>query len=254
MHLLLSKQTKYKQLNWDSDFFGFKVGRIHQVVVDIASLNETLHSIEAESERSFQLLYLSNPTEIADLSSISANFKLKFVDRKITYSKELTKVVEPTNLQINSYQKVFPEPQLMQLAIQSGIYSRFNIDENIKQQQFEALYEQWMMNSVLRKMAKEVLTYHTKELSMLPTIAGMVTIKEINEQHSEIGIIAVEKGFRGQGIGKQLMTASENWSFKNGYQNLQVVTQGANLPACKLYESCGYQIIKVEYCYHLWRK
>jgi hypothetical protein len=32
-----------------------------------------------------------------------------------------------------------------------------------------------------------------------------------------------------------------------------VVTQGANMAACRLYEACGYYVGTIEYFYHFWR-
>ncbi len=50
------------------------------------------------------------------------------------------------------------------------------------------------------------------------------------------------------------MTSAEKWFSNSGYKSIQVVTQGDNIPACKLYESCGYTIESVELFYHIWKK
>ena len=42
----------------------------------------------------------------------------------------------------------------MDLSVQSGAYSRFNIDTKIGKKKFEKLYHLWMINSTNRKIAK----------------------------------------------------------------------------------------------------
>ena len=65
---------------------------------------------------------------------------------------------------------------------------------------------------------------------------------------------AVDSIFRGKGIGRILFENAEKWAFENGYNEIQIVTQGDNKPACSLYESLGYKVDSMEYFYHIWRK
>ena len=110
------------------------------------------------------------------------------------------------------------------------------------------MYTLWMINSINRKIAKEVLVFTEGN-----DIAGFVTLGEKNNR-ADIGIIAVDLNFRGKGIGKTLMYSAEKWFSNLGYQSIQVVTQGDNSPACRLYESCGYKVDTVSYFYHIWKK
>ena len=105
-----------------------------------------------------------------------------------------------------------------------------------------------MINSINRKIAKEVLAFTENN-----ALAGFVTLGEKNNK-ADIGIIAVDHSFRGKGIGKTLMTSAEKWFSNLGYSSMQVVTQGDNYPACRLYESCGYLVEAVEFFYHIWKK
>ena len=138
--------------------------------------------------------------------------------------------------------------KLIDLSIQSGIYSRFNIDKKIGKEKFQQLYTLWMVNSINLKIAKDVLVY-----TEMKDLAGFVTLGEKNNQ-ADIGIISVDSTFRKKGIGKILMTSAEKKFSNLGYDSIQVVTQGDNIPACKLYESCGYQVDSLEFFYHIWKK
>ena len=110
------------------------------------------------------------------------------------------------------------------------------------------MYALWMINSLNRKIAKEVLVFSENN-----DLSGFVTLGEKNNR-ADIGIIAVDHISRGKGIGKILMTSAEKWFSDLGYESIQVVTQGDNYPACRLYESCGYEVDTVEFFYHIWRK
>ena len=64
--------------------------------------------------------------------------------------------------------------------------------------------------------------------------------------------IAVDENYRGKGLGAGLVRSANAWFLKQGYFVAQVVTQGRNLAACKLYENCGYSLEKIENYYHFW--
>jgi dTDP-4-amino-4,6-dideoxy-D-galactose acyltransferase len=146
-----------------------------------------------------------------------------------------------------SYSENYPNKKLIDLAIESGIYSRFNVDPKIGRKKFEELYTRWIIKSVSKEIADDVLVY-----KIGGEIAGFVTVGQKNGR-ADIGIIAVDKSYRGKGIGKTLMKTAENFYFDK-LKLIQVVTQGHNLPAIKLYEGCEFKIEKVEFLYHLWNE
>ena len=207
---------------------------------------EDLKSVEKTmDDYNFKLAYYSSAKEL-NIDKMES-LEIKLVDKKTTYVKNINSSLLSHPL-ISSYESVIPSPKLLDLAIQSGIYSRFNVDKRIGKEKFEEMYALWMINSLNRKFAKDVLVFNENN-----DLAGFVTLGEKNNR-ADIGIIAVDHIFRGKGIGKKLMTSAEKWSYDNGYKEIQIVTQGNNIPACKLYESLGYSVEKVEYFYHIWKK
>ena len=224
-------------LKWDSDFFNFKVAKIKNE----ALLNDD--SLIKLYNENVQLAYYSSTIKLAETSN--EYYNVGIVDEKITFLKEIEKfsLVSKTE----SYLAKYPNKQLINLAIESGIYSRFNVDPKIGRNKFKELYTQWIVKSVSKEIADDVLVYKTED-----EIAGFVTIGQKNGR-ADIGIIAVDKGYRGRSIGKTLMKTAENFYF-NKLKLIQVVTQRDNFPAIKLYTSCGYKLEKTEYFYHLWKK
>lgn len=67
-----------------------------------------------------------------------------------------------------------------------------------------------------------------------------------------IGLTGVDENYRGRGIGKKLITAAIEYFCKKSIKEIQVVTQGNNMAACKLYESCGFKVLDWIEFYHFW--
>lgn len=229
-------------LEWDTEFFGFRVGRISGPVIEDAQVE---HIQSLVQQRESKLTYLSSAVPLPESIHHIHGLDISLVDRKTTYVKKVDSGAY-SSWSIASLQAEDANETLLQLAIQSGVYSRFNVDQRISQERFEELYRRWMINSLNRTIAKDVLVVRVEQ-----DIAGFVTIGEKN-QRADIGIIAVDGVFRGQGLGRSLMKAAEHWAHQWGYDTIQVVTQGENIPACQLYESCGYQVDSIEFFYHIW--
>jgi dTDP-4-amino-4,6-dideoxy-D-galactose acyltransferase len=74
----------------------------------------------------------------------------------------------------------------------------------------------------------------------------------VRKSVGNIGLVGVDKNYRSQGIGKLLITASDNYFNKAGCKKIEVVTQGENRPACLLYEKNGFSVQSQFNFYHLW--
>ncbi|MEO7369065.1 MAG: GNAT family N-acetyltransferase [Gemmatimonadaceae bacterium] len=54
--------------------------------------------------------------------------------------------------------------------------------------------------------------------------------------------IRVTPAFRSSGVGSALLAAAETWATSRGAAELKVETQNINLPACRFYESHGFEL------------
>ena len=147
---------------------------------------------------------------------------------------------------IISYPIQEPTPELIELAIESGKYSRFRIDNGFSEGIYEKLYTQWITNSTLRLNADEVFVYQTGN-----KIKGMITLTE-KQQIGNIGLIAVAPDSQGLGIGKKLVNRIIHYYHSKGIENLDVVTQNANKNACDFYKKIGFKILNIKNVYHFW--
>ena len=226
------------RLQWDSDFFGLRIGRI-----DIVS-NERWQMLfqEASSlQMHYDLIYVFSEQELPTDSN-----KVRLIDTKTIYAKSIgSSVIIPAT--IERYQESVPNADLYRLALVSGVYSRFRLDDIMPAESYERMYRRWIERSVDGSMADLVLVHRTDT-----QIDGMITLKiEANVAH--IGLVAVDEEAQGKGIGTMLIKAVEAYLQTNTtVQHLKVATQWANKPACHLYEKNGFVVEEKTNIYHWW--
>ena len=230
------------KLDWDSDFFHFNVCRIEGLIEN----HEDARAIDCMMEAgNFKLAYYASSKEL--FLEPTHTLEIKLVDKKTKYIKEVGSTAKyyPS---ISSYEYDYPNGILLDLAVQSGIYSRFNIDKKIGQAKFEELYKLWVIKSVRKELAKEVFVHRLHN-----DITGFVTVSE-KDNRADFEMVAVESNHRKKGIGSMLFNHAEKWAYDHRYHHIQVVTQGDNIPACKFYENMGCAIETMQYFYHIWRR
>lgn len=232
---------KIELLEWDSDFFGIKTGRLFlskETGWDENELND------------WDLVYIFVEPADRNNNLLLQQKGIPLVDEKITYMMDVSTLKETKDSasHIHSYFSSANDEKVINIGIQSGIYSRFNIDPNFSKVKFKELYTIWMKKSISREIANKVVVYIIDENE----IAGVITLGEKNN-NADIGIIAVDNNFRGQNIGKALIQEAVNYSIRENYSSLQVITQKNNHAACKFYERCGFTEKDVINIYHYWK-
>ena len=226
------------RLQWDSDFFGLRIGR-----TDIAS-NEEWRMLQQEAislRKQYDLIYVFSEQELPTDTN-----GMRLVDTKTIYAKSIdSSTIMPAT--VEHYQESLPNADLYRLALVSGVYSRFRLDDSLPIDSYERMYRCWMERSVDGSMADVVLVHRTDD-----QIDGMITLK-IYDDIAHIGLVAVDKGAQGRGIGTMLVKAVEAYLQTNTtVRHLKVVTQWANKPACYLYEKNGFFVEEKTNIYHWW--
>lgn len=229
-------------LPWDSNFFGFGIARL----TGHAGGTEVVAAALAECRAAgVRLLYWHCAPTDAATQQAAQQHGAWLADRKLTYAQQLVVPAAPPNAAIVAT-KAFT-PQLERLAWQAGAYSRFARDPHLPSTAYQRLYSLWLRNSLSEAIAQAVL--------VLPDSAGqplgLLTLGEKNGR-ADIGLLAVDAPARGQHVGQRLVAEARRRATGAGYAEWQVVTQRANVPACRFYESCGFVLAHEEYIYHLW--
>lgn len=236
--------NQLEQAAWDTDFFGYKIGRIHARNMNRELLKEQKDLAKNDG---YKLIYLfADPDD--SLSNTSANeVKAKLVDQKVTFRIKVDEATDAeSNEQIKDYETGYPSEKLIDLSLQSGLYSRYKMDENFRNREFERLYLAWIENSMNKKIADHTFVYveDGKEL-------GVVTVK-IKPELAQIGIIAVDEGTRGKSIGSKLMKQVISVVQEKHVPLLDVATQIDNTNACNFYKKLGFHANVLENVYHIW--
>jgi len=147
------KQT-LRFLEWDSEFFNYNVSKIEGQLISEFDVKNVECLIK---ENNIELSYYSTSKELSYDILKKANFDIVCVDKKITYTKDINSDLEIDKSIISVDHNTYCKEKLIDLGIQSGIYSRFNIDKRIGKEKFEEMYGLWIFNSLNRKIAKDVL-------------------------------------------------------------------------------------------------
>jgi dTDP-4-amino-4,6-dideoxy-D-galactose acyltransferase len=223
-----------EKLTWDSDFFGYPVGKL------VLESSDVFPGADALSN--YQLVYVFSKNGINDLQNPMAE-----VDRKTTLTKSVNPDAEyPFHTSIEEYEGG-GDDSLRKLAIESGIYSRFNKDKHFKNNEFERLYTAWIENSIAKRDAGHLLVFREEGI-----IQGFVTLT-IDTDRSHIGLIAVDRNYRGKGIGLALLYAACCQTKVRELPVISVVTQLENVPAIELYFKAGFEISETIHVYHIWK-
>jgi dTDP-4-amino-4,6-dideoxy-D-galactose acyltransferase len=118
----ISDTNLLKILAWDSSFFGYAVGKIAAKEIRVATINKI---IDEARRKDVKLLYLfMNASD--KVSQHSAEMvEAKLVDKKVTFSLKIGDAVFERDNHIELLMTGCPSDKLIQLAIQSGLYSRY---------------------------------------------------------------------------------------------------------------------------------
>jgi dTDP-4-amino-4,6-dideoxy-D-galactose acyltransferase len=234
----------FEILEWDSQFFGYKIASIRQSNLKLNELEITMKELKRQNVK-LAYCFVSPEDKIS-------NFNLKrvsglLVDEKITFFTRITEARSLTgSIFIKPYNLNYTTEKLKSIALQSGIYSRFKVDPNFKNNEYEKLYSEWIDKSVQREIAEEVLVYSENE-----DVKGLITLG-LKGKSGSIGLLAVDTQERGKAIGKKLVQSALIYFKEKRVNIVEVVTQAENKGACGFYRTSGFEVKNVVNIYHLW--
>lgn len=104
------------------------------------------------------------------------------------------------------------------------------------------MYQIWLRKSLATDYADTVVV---ADLDGLP--AGYVTC-HLNSPAGEgnIGLAGVAESARGKGCARDMVLRALKWFHEKGFDRCNVVTEGRNIPAQRLYQRCGFVTRSVE--------
>lgn len=223
-----------EKLPWDSEFFGFSVGKIF--IETPETLNEEAFVMAAAA---YKLVYVFTQEPLS-----YSRFALP-ADVKLTFQKSLTldqNEVPPQYFDVNNHDFA----DLQRLAFQSGEFSRFKTDSCFDSTDFYRMYDIWIKKSL--ESAQSVVLVEEVEKKL----AGFVSLDFNDSETATIGLIAVDSDVRGKGVGRRLMAQAENAALKAAKKQIRVATQQQNSLATAFYKRQGYTLADQIIIYHYW--
>ncbi len=232
----------FEILQWDSEFFGFKVAKLGDSFC-AERLQDTILEMRAKSVK---VAYCFVPPD--DLIRKEALKKAggMLVDQKVKYCVETTSRFETSCANVFIFGESKPTQAMIEIALQTSELSRFRIDENFGNNACNRLYRQWITNAVEGKFDDEVFVFKLND-----EILGLVTLK-LSTNAAKVGLLGVAKNVRGKKVGEALLKTAVCFAKQNKIETLEASTQEANIAACKFYEKNGLNPSERVNIYHLW--
>jgi dTDP-4-amino-4,6-dideoxy-D-galactose acyltransferase len=240
-------------LEWDTNFFGFRIGHVlsHNLTEDLIP---EINSWSLQND--VNCLYFLSSSKDAKTTRIAEDGGFRMVDIRMTLKARISGKDSSKNNNSREVhvRNVFPEDVDALQAIAREIHhdSRFYCDENFPLNLSDKLFETWIRKSC-EGYADAVLVADSGH-SPVGYITCHIDKNEGREDLGRIGIIGVINTIRGVGVGRLLLASALDWYAAKGVQEIKVVTQGRNIVAQRLYQRHGFLTEAVEIWYHKWYK
>jgi glycosyltransferase involved in cell wall biosynthesis/ribosomal protein S18 acetylase RimI-like enzyme len=226
-------------LAWDTEFWGFPVGRVEQRELDRRAAAAAARWADSNE---VQCTFLLAAAEDAETAEAAQGVGFSPVDTRVTleHNGAAPSPAGPTEGIAIRPGTVADEPKLTEIARRAHTDTRFFFDPGFAPERAAEMYAAW----VRRALDEEERTVLVAESA--GEAVGYVLLEA---DPFRIDLIAVEEAARGRGIGRALVEAALGAS-PNG--RTEVVTQARNVGALRLYEAAGFRVKAAEVWYHRW--
>lgn len=232
-------------LEWDSDFFGNRIARTTANYLNAETVAQALSWCEANQ---IDCLYFLANADDSKSIRLAEDQKFHFMDLRVTLENSLDSRLKPQDLAQEVIRLFQPDDisALRAIARRSYHDTRFYQDPNFSEELCNRLYETWIEKSC-HGYADAVLV-----AEFAGGIAGYISCHLLDPSMGSIGLVGVSPKVQRQGFGKKLVKASLNWFAEKGVKRVQVVTQGRNAKAQRLYQRNGFLTTSLQLWYHRW--
>lgn len=235
-------KVQIEPLRWDSEFFEINIwsGSVKDM-----HLSDFLHLNEFCVKKGIRLVYLF-PKDESSVQFLVSKF-VPLVDQKVIFRNTNFNTQRSVSHNVHKYMEYDQYGTMCNLALSSGIYSRFKIDNQFKSGDFEKFYIEWIDRSIERKIADDVLVWKDH----MGIIKGFVSYK-IDKGTLIIGLISVDQDIQGAGIGSSLLNVIKKIALENKVNEINVATQLNNITACNFYKKNNFEVKLIQPIFHLW--
>lgn len=221
-----------KILKWDSEFFGFNIADF-----DPREWMKNPLGIDSfVAKNKIRLLQCCVDIRQDRIINWLEYNSFRLIDLKMTYSAQIPssdrkrfRGIPATHADV---------PALKRIARTCFKDSRF-YDSPFDRNQGDRLVETWVEKSVLGTFDDLCLKIEKNNEPV-----GFVTAR-FKSCPARIGLVGLRRGYRSQGLGRELLCTLFNHLASHNIKQIRVVTQGRNIGAQNFYSRNGFRLINV---------
>ena len=231
-------------LDWDSNFFSRRIARI--TTNCLAEEDAAKIMVWAGEEHIDCLYYLADGSKMSSARA-AENHGFHLVDMRVTMIKDLKKPEKP--FIPNWHIRRAVEDDLVTLKAMSRTVfhlSRFRADEHFDQAKADEMYEIWIEND-LRMKGHDVWV-----IDVEGHLASFTSVTISEEGKATLGLAGTLDAWRGKGLSLELQRFINEELRNKDIEEVEVATQGRNIPAQNLFQRSGYYTRSIDLWYHKW--
>lgn len=229
-------------LDWDTDFWGFRVGRVVGRTLDAAAA-ATIDAWAAAQK--VACVFLCAEDEPGTVSTAQGS-GFRLVEPRVTMTYRRGEAIGGrADPRVREHDDA-DLPELRALARRTRYVSRFAFDPRFAPRAAD-YFEAWVAASC-SGFADAVLVHEDAG-----AVSGYITCRLPAEgRDSSFGIVAVDPAARERGVGTALLDAGVRWLLGRGMKTVSVGVAARNLATLRYVERYGFMASAFELWFHKW--
>ncbi len=237
-------------LEWDSDFFGYRIARVNSYKLDADNLRD-IHSW-CQANQIDCLYFQAGSDDAATIRQAEDNgFRLVeirlIMERKLDDWRPESRAHDAPGVLIRPARDE-DLPVLIKIAANSYLDSRYYFDPCFSQDKWQAFYSTWVKQSCSGGA----------DLAIVAEINGQAVgyiTGNIDKSDASLGIYeltGVEPQARRSGVGQELFRSGLDWFSQHGVHHVRLATQGRNIQTQRMVQRNGFITQACRIYYHKW--
>lgn len=240
----LSNGENVRFLEWDSNFFGKRIGRVNGSNLSCEKARQI--NEWAKQNKIDCLYFLASPDEDATIACAEQD-GYHLVDLRVSLSANIRNFsFTEDQSQCIRFAGESDIPVLKAIAGINHTNTRFFMDPHFDREKCREMYEIWIEKCV-REPNSRVFVWDDGGQAVAYVTAGLEL-----DNTGDIALVGLAPAWQGKGIGPQLISAAFSYFAFNQAFTVTTATQGRNIHALKLYQRAGFSIQSIELWYHKW--
>ena len=236
-------------LQWDTDFFGHRIGRVNGKELDA----DILASIYDWSEQNHIdcLYYLAESNDRGSIR-LAENHQFQLVEIRLIFERWLkdwnpdSRLRSADEVSIRDA-KPGDVPILKSIARTSYVDSRYYFDEHFSEEKWGAYYAAWVEKSCTGGAEMALAAERAEE------VVGYITaVVNKDKREAMYELTGVREDVRKLGVGNELFRSGLDRFVRQGIQYVWLATQGRNVPTQRMIQRNGFITRSCQLYYHKW--